>query len=202
MIVYYKAYATYDPLIAIDLYLKKTDNEPTIIIARPNVDLVNSHPLLVRSRFGIATGLLLSHLISPDEFDDKKSLPISQRSIDEFDVTRKSSLVIKKRGRPKKSGGKCPHCRQVISDFNWLGWWWGWQYGLEPPYWEELRSYVLRRDRFQCKDCKQTFGMSGLVAHHLDPKENQGPDAAWNLATVCHECHPDSKPIYADVDVR
>jgi hypothetical protein len=52
------------------------------------------------------------------------------------------------------------------------------------PSW--LRTLVLRRDNFRCKWC----GAGGrLEVDHIIPWTAGGPDASWNLRTLCHDCN-------------
>lgn len=82
--------------------------------------------------------------------------------------------------------------------FEKLGHWYGWAQGIEPIYWEALRLYVLRRDRFTCQKCYRKLLPSELRCHHVIRKEDGGTDSARNLITLCAECHLDEHPIYAE----
>ncbi len=90
----------------------------------------------------------------------------------------------------------CPHCEGKINDFEHLGYWYGWGLGIEPPYWQELKLYVFRRDDFTCQECHKKFATNLLIAHHIQRKEDGGIDSAKNLQTMCVYCHPDTKPVY------
>jgi 5-methylcytosine-specific restriction endonuclease McrA len=49
-----------------------------------------------------------------------------------------------------------------------------------------LCKAVLLRDKYRCRSC----GMrSGLHVHHVIFRSRRGPDAAWNLVTLCSACH-------------
>lgn len=95
----------------------------------------------------------------------------------------------------------CPFCQLKVRPEA-LGFWGGWAEGKKPPYWQELRLYVFRRDKYKCRVCHRKFTSSELVAHHVIPKEEGGTDSAANLITVCHACNPDDKPIYPDEEER
>ena len=55
---------------------------------------------------------------------------------------------------------------------------------VETPEW--LRRGVLGRDGNRCRSCQSE---RGLMAHHIDFREHQGPTVAWNLITLCTPCH-------------
>jgi len=205
----FKGYATLNLNNAIKLYVQKTGIEPVVILARPDeVTQPSEHPILIRSPFGAAGILLVTHLISPDQIKNRDATWEMSREVISLSSTmslRDSDLetqqpIIKKAkpGRPSKPNATCPHCKGQIAEFNDLGWWYGWERGIEPPYWEVLRLAVFRRDEFTCQRCYKTFGMSGLICHHRQPKESGGSDSARNLLTLCHSCHLDNKPIFSD----
>lgn len=58
--------------------------------------------------------------------------------------------------------------------------------GLPPYEYTALCLEVFRRDGWKCRACK---GRNDLHAHHVKFKSQGGPDASWNLATVCIRCH-------------
>ncbi len=58
-----------------------------------------------------------------------------------------------------------------------------------PPYWEELRNYVFKRDGHRCSRCHKVFKDKMLDAHHIIWRENGGSDNPKNLTTVCTPCH-------------
>jgi len=91
-----------------------------------------------------------------------------------------------------------PHCHGPIQDFESLGYWYGWAFGIIPPYWEELRLYVFRRDNYTCSKCHKLFPPPMLSAHHIVRKEDGGEDGSRNLITLCNICHEDDKPIFED----
>ena len=58
--------------------------------------------------------------------------------------------------------------------------------------WERLRQSILRRDGYQCQECRR-YGKirEGKHVHHIFPYENY-PEYAyepWNLITLCQQCH-------------
>lgn len=53
------------------------------------------------------------------------------------------------------------------------------------PKW--LRIAVLKRDGFTCKFCYEQGGR--LEVDHIIPWSAGGPDASWNLRTLCHACN-------------
>lgn len=202
----FKGYATRNIQEAIAEYRKKTGEEPTLILARPDFVVEGKHPNLIRSNFGASGILLVSHLATKEEITNRDFArgftPIaSKETLDEVDlVMRQPSIPKRKPGKPKNPEATCPHCKAKITDFNDLGFWWGWQFGIEPEYWEDLRLYVFRRDEFYCQDCHTQFGLSGLVCHHITPKEEGGTDSARNLTTLCKGCHQDDKPIFPNME--
>lgn len=60
------------------------------------------------------------------------------------------------------------------------------QGGREPlPKW--LRVAVLKRDNFTCRWCLTQGGR--LEVDHVIPWSAGGPDASWNLRTLCWDCN-------------
>ena len=199
---------------ALAWYQKKTGHDATVIVVREDApEIYDTCPILVRSRKGMGHGMLITHLVGPDaintphrrELEDNwnaklneiPDLPISTKNLF-LDSPRKYEAPNRMPGRPQRGGGICPHCHAKVSDFNLLGWWWGWEKGIYPPYWEELCDYVFQRDNYTCAECKKRFGRGQLVAHHIKHKEDGGDDSARNIATMCRSCHPDGKPIFSD----
>jgi len=58
------------------------------------------------------------------------------------------------------------------------------------PLSEELRNYVLTKDRNRCRLCGKT---NSLAVHHViyrsDKRNKRWQDQASNLITLCIECH-------------
>jgi hypothetical protein len=77
----------------------------------------------------------------------------------------------------------------IAVDFYGLEYWEGWEEGKFPPYWEELRRFVFRRDKYRCQSCGLHFWGPDLDAHHVIPWQHGGTDSAANLITVCEPCH-------------
>ncbi len=49
-----------------------------------------------------------------------------------------------------------------------------------------LCKAILQRDGWKCRSC----GMrNNLHVHHIQFRSQQGPDASWNLLTLCNSCH-------------
>jgi HNH endonuclease len=64
---------------------------------------------------------------------------------------------------------------------------------------EAVRAACLARDRYQCTmaDCPTPDrGRRGvLIADHIEPRREGGPDELWNLRTLCSLC--DSRRHYS-----
>ena len=60
----------------------------------------------------------------------------------------------------------------------------GEQYGFE-----NVREYVLWRDRHQCQNTKCDPADPLLTVHHIRPRRNGGSDRPANLITLCQTCH-------------
>lgn len=58
--------------------------------------------------------------------------------------------------------------------------------------WRNKRLKILKRDNYECQECKREGGFSkGNIVHHIKHLENR-PDLALesnNLVTVCEACH-------------
>jgi len=194
-------------LKAVEYYKKKFGIEPTLIVVKPSAPPeYDECSYLVRSRYGMAYGMLLTHLVMPNELSlpDKVSQKVREESLPVQDqdirahAPNRFNISEKEKGRPVKGAGMCPHCGEAIKNFDKLGWWWGWEQGIEPPYWEELRHWVFSRDHHTCQNCYKIFANINLVAHHIEPKEDGGADSSRNLRTLCNECHLDDKPIFPE----
>lgn len=67
---------------------------------------------------------------------------------------------------------------------------WDWDDDGFPPYWEQLRRYIFKRDGYRCKSCHKVFrDARKLDAHHITFRQDGGSDNPRNLATVCEPCH-------------
>lgn len=200
----YRAYYTHKIRDAVDYYQKITGVPPTVIVARPEYKLIGETEIeVIPTRLAAWGMLLLSHELTPDEINHLKmtvmppstpSRPLSNVQVNFSKDGEHKSTPPK---RHKRGSRECPHCHQEIDEFENLGWWWGWEQGREPPYWDELRQYVFRRDGFNCQVCHKQFPADELECHHIMPKEAGGVDGARNLTTLCHEHHLDNKPIPA-----
>ena len=206
-------YVGYDDLDDLDravvMYRARTGHAPTLILVRPDALYHGGGEIVVRSRFGMANGALLTHFLSPSQVDDshpaerpnshrepEAPIAIPSERLDDAIIPPKRRPM----GRPSQKGGICPHCGNDITNFEKLGWWWGWEKGIEPPYWSALRLYIFRRDDFTCQTCGRRLSAKELVAHHIVPKEQGGIDGSRNLVTLCHPCHLDEQPIMPDSD--
>lgn len=60
--------------------------------------------------------------------------------------------------------------------------------------WLEVCKAVDRRDQGKCRVCGTQCALGSTFSdraerHHVRPRSLGGPDASWNLATVCVDCH-------------
>lgn len=60
----------------------------------------------------------------------------------------------------------------------------GEQYGFE-----NVRAYVLWRDRHECQACRGKSGDPKLTVHHIQRRADGGSDRPANLITLCRTCH-------------
>lgn len=197
----FKLYITQSLKSAVDIYVDRMGITPTIALIRPDFELTDTKKCNVKifpSRFGVSSGILLSHQVDENELVRREMIVPGTKSIIEVVPTSsKPRLRPKKKRRPRKvNAARCPHCEQIIKQFENLGWWWGWSHGIEPSYWQQLREYVFDRDEYKCVRCGER--KEHLVAHHIMPKEDGGTDGARNLETRCNDCHLDTRPIYDD----
>lgn len=63
--------------------------------------------------------------------------------------------------------------------------------------WREKAKRILRRDKYQCQECKR-YGITreATEVHHILPWE-QYPELAYvdsNLISLCHACHNKAHP--------
>ena len=202
----YVGYATRDPYLAAEAYEKRIGHKPTVIVARPEYQLSKGHPLVRRSNHGMGTGLLVTHLVEPNDITNGKHLrDRTWSTIEDAEQAKMPDVgesIIPKRGRgrplTRNSGAICPHCGEHINDFERLGHWYGWALGIEPMYWEKLREHVFQRDNFTCQKCSRRLPANELRCHHIVRKEEGGTDSAKNLTTRCYKCHEDEHPIFPD----
>lgn len=206
----YRGYTSNSPLEVIKEYKRRFGIEPIVLVVRPEMILREEHSAVIRSRFGMSNGILASHLITRQEIEKHAqtlpSIPVLventvEQSLDGNTLVNHphDAKIPKSRvGRPGQSGGPCPHCGNKITNFDSLGFWYGWQFGIVPPYWDALREYVFRRDNHTCQKCQQRLKPSLLRCHHVQAKEEGGTDSARNLTTLCAECHFDEHPIMPD----
>jgi hypothetical protein len=202
-------------------YENKTGFRPTAVVARPDVYIGIDIPFLVRSKKSIAYGFMITHMATPNEIinsdvrgsselssyrfkpkiskynldeDDKKEELESESAIKN---NKRNKYVAMKGAVKRKSTTTCPYCNTEIADYNNLGYWWGWKYKVRPPYWENLRLFVFKRDGHKCQNCHKHYDLTQLRCHHINPKESGGSDSARNLITLCKDCHLDEQPEYA-----
>lgn len=60
---------------------------------------------------------------------------------------------------------------------------------LKSPVWQHKRKLVLERDRYICQSC---LTQQATEVHHLSYQgynENPGHEPAWQLISVCRQCH-------------
>jgi 5-methylcytosine-specific restriction endonuclease McrA len=58
--------------------------------------------------------------------------------------------------------------------------------------WRRKRANVLRRDEYQCRECKRYGKVTeATVVHHCYPLEshNQYALSDWSLISLCNKCH-------------
>jgi 5-methylcytosine-specific restriction endonuclease McrA len=206
----YRGYATHDLDEAIRAYIKKTGHQPTIIISRSQDNFPN-HPLMVYDKSSIPNGVLISHEIIKAEYEMDRDIRLLRHTTFAIDNgnggTNMSASEIQealnKRSKPPKpiihEDDTCPVCNHKL-DFETLGHWIGWEFGITPPYWEILRLYIFRRDEFTCRKCHRRLAADLLQCHHIVRKEEGGTDSAKNLQTLCRDCHEDLKPIMPEND--
>jgi len=60
--------------------------------------------------------------------------------------------------------------------------------------WPAIRSTVLKRDGFRCRDCGTREEACNLDVHHLIPRFLGGADDHSNLITLCDGCHAARHP--------
>lgn len=58
--------------------------------------------------------------------------------------------------------------------------------------WRKLRAAALRRDKYQCVECRKYFrSRTATTVHHIRPREEY-PELEWrldNLVSLCEACH-------------
>lgn len=52
-----------------------------------------------------------------------------------------------------------------------------------------MREHVLRRDRFRCVYCAETFPEEQLTLDHVEPRMRGGDHSEGNLVTACRPCN-------------
>lgn len=58
--------------------------------------------------------------------------------------------------------------------------------------WDKLRKLVIKRDGYQCQECKrQGMVTPGQDVDHIVNKANGGTDMLSNLQYLCRACHKD-----------
>jgi len=60
---------------------------------------------------------------------------------------------------------------------------------LRGPKATARRRYILDRDSFTCHLCGETRLADQLVADHVVPLSQGGPDTVQNLKAACLDCH-------------
>ncbi|WP_227397357.1 HNH endonuclease [Jeotgalibacillus aurantiacus] len=59
-------------------------------------------------------------------------------------------------------------------------------------HWEKKRSIILRRDKYECRECRR-YGKTTVASmvHHIYPREDY-PELSLisqNLLSLCNTCH-------------
>ena len=58
--------------------------------------------------------------------------------------------------------------------------------------WQKKRLSILRRDKYQCQDCRRYGRLKEATeVHHIKPVDEY-PELAYlsdNLVSLCHACH-------------
>lgn len=62
------------------------------------------------------------------------------------------------------------------------------QYGEQHGF-ENVRAYILWRDRHKCQFCRGRSGDPKLTVHHIQQRADGGSDRPANLITLCWTCH-------------
>lgn len=66
--------------------------------------------------------------------------------------------------------------------------WWTYQRGDMYGF-QNLKQYVLKRDRYTCQLCEKTKQNVELQVHHIIFRSNGGTNTKNNLITLCKPCH-------------
>ena len=72
--------------------------------------------------------------------------------------------------------------------------------------WSRVRERVLERDGYACRRCGTTaaeVGEEQIHAHHVRPREADGPDEPENCVALCRSCHREKhrgRTTYMDVE--
>ncbi|MBP8124951.1 MAG: HNH endonuclease [Caldilineaceae bacterium] len=67
----------------------------------------------------------------------------------------------------------------------------GHRYDGESFRWRVLRTAVLERDSYRCRECgaKANYGGMWLECHHQRRVADGGSYRPWNLVSLCRDCH-------------
>ena len=65
---------------------------------------------------------------------------------------------------------------------------WGYQKGILYDY-DNIKAYILTRDKYTCQCCKGKHKDSKLEVHHIVYRSQGGSDEESNLITLCETCH-------------
>jgi len=60
------------------------------------------------------------------------------------------------------------------------------RFALPDHEYSALKTKVLQRDRFRCRVCRSTYGVS---VHHIQFRSDGGGDFSFNLVVLCQGCH-------------
>lgn len=61
--------------------------------------------------------------------------------------------------------------------------------GIRRPLGIHLRIAVFRRDGYRCRRCGKAGTRGELEVDHIVPHSLGGPDAFYNLQTLCRQCN-------------
>ena len=71
------------------------------------------------------------------------------------------------------------------------------KFSYKSAKWERLRKKALRRDNYQCQECRRYGRLTPATeVHHIAHVET-APELAWdldNLKSLCHACHNREHP--------
>ena len=60
---------------------------------------------------------------------------------------------------------------------------------LNPLRLNYSKSLILRRDRYRCSYCEETFSPNKMTVDHVIPKSQGGKNSFYNCVAACHACN-------------